>query len=116
MDKLTRYRALTKRLLTDLATLLNERHTSKDNAVLAQCVFDEERDQYLLLKVGWMGKRRIRGTTLYVRLYNGKFWIEDDMTEEGIATDLVQAGVPKEDIVLAFQPPDVRHFTEFATV
>ena len=37
------------------------------------------------------------------------------MTEEGIATDLLEAGVPKEDIVLAFQPPDVRRFTEFAT-
>lgn len=37
------------------------------------------------------------------------------MTEEEIADDLVQAGVPKEDIVLAFQPPDLRQFTEFAT-
>jgi hypothetical protein len=49
-----------------------------------------------------------------VRLCHGKFWIEDDMTEEGIATDLLQAGVPKEDIVLAFQPPEARQFTEFA--
>ena len=53
----------------------------------------------------------IRGITLYVRLCHGKFWIEDDMTEEGIATDLLQAGVPKEDIVLAFQPPEARQFT-----
>ena len=115
MDQRTRYRTIIKGLLADLASLLNEQHTSECNTVQAQCVFDEERDQYLLLKVGWMGKRRIRGTTLYVRLYHGKFWIEDDMTEEGIATDLVQAGVPKEDIVLAFQPPEVRRFTEFAT-
>ncbi len=115
MDKLEHYRALIKRLLAEFVTLLNDQQPPKDRDVLAQCVFDEERDHYLLLKVGWVGKRRIRGTTLYVRLRNGKFWIEDDMTEEGIATDLLQAGVPKEDIVLAFQPPDARQFTEFAT-
>jgi len=114
MDKLEGYRALIKRLLSEVARLLNNQQDSKENDVVAQCVFDEERDHYVLLKVGWLGKRRIRGTTLYVRLHNGKFWIEDDMTEEGIATDLVKAGVPKEDIVLAFQPPDVRRFTEFA--
>jgi hypothetical protein len=62
-----------------------------------------------------MGKRRIHGTTLYVRLHHGKIWIEDDMTEEGIATDLVQAGVPKEDIALAFYTPAERQFTEFAS-
>ena len=115
MDKLERYRVLITRLLSECATLLNNQHASRQSDVLAQCVFDAEREQYLLLKVGWVGKRRICGITLYVRLQNGKFWIEEDMTEDGIATDLLTAGVPKEDIVLAFQPPDVRRFTEFAT-
>lgn len=36
-------------------------------------------------------------------------------TEEGIANELLRKGVPKEDIVLAFHPPDVRKYTEFAT-
>ncbi|MGK7943847.1 MAG: element excision factor XisI family protein, partial [Microcystaceae cyanobacterium] len=42
-------------------------------------------------------------------------WIEEDWTEEGIATELVREGVPKEDIVLAFYDPDARKFTEFAS-
>ena len=114
MDKVERYRTLITRLLSALATALNAYHTAHDNAVLAHCVFDTARDHYILLQIGWVGHRRIRGITLYVRLCHGKFWIEDDMTEEGIATDLLQAGVPKEDIVLAFQPPEARQFTEFA--
>ncbi|MBV7334508.1 XisI protein [Chloroflexi bacterium TSY] len=44
----------------------------------------------------------------------GKIWIEIDWTEEGIATELVAAGVPKEDIVLAFHHPSMRQYTEFA--
>jgi hypothetical protein len=115
MDKLMTYRTLIKQQLSELATLLNTQHPPTDTGVLAQCVFDEAREQYLLLKVGWDGQHRIRCTTLYVRLLNDKVWIEEDMTEEGIATALVQAGVPKTDIVLAFQPPETRRFTEFAT-
>jgi hypothetical protein len=52
--------------------------------------------------------------TVYVRLRDGKFWVEEDWTEEGIATALLTAGVPKEDIVLAFHEPKMRQYTDFA--
>lgn len=42
---------------------------------------------------------------VYGRVRDGKFWIEEDCTEDGIATDLVRAGGLKEDIVLAFHEP-----------
>jgi hypothetical protein len=32
-----------------------------------------------------------------------------------MANELLRLKVPKQDIVLAFQPPDVRKFTELAT-
>lgn len=111
MDKLTTYRNLLKRLLTGYAELVNRQPTP---GLETSCVFDEEHDQYLLLTVGWSQSRRVRNTTLYIRLREGKFWIEEDWTEDGIAMDLLRAGVPKEDIVLAFQPPDARLLTEFA--
>jgi hypothetical protein len=66
------------------------------------------------MSVGWTDGRRVRRTVLYVRLLNGKFWIDEDWTENGIATDLLRAAVPKDDIVLAFQPPERRPLTEFA--
>ncbi|MBW4613697.1 MAG: XisI protein [Desmonostoc vinosum HA7617-LM4] len=34
--------------------------------------------------------------------------------EEGVANDLVAAGIPKQQIVLGFRPPEQRKFTEFA--
>jgi hypothetical protein len=46
---------------------------------------------------------------------NGKFWIEEGWTEDGIATELAQAGVPKEDIVLAFHKPDWRVRQQYPT-
>ncbi|MDB9459416.1 element excision factor XisI family protein, partial [Dolichospermum circinale CS-545/17] len=39
---------------------------------------------------------------------------ERDGTEIGVANELVEAGVPKQDIVLAFKAPYKRKFTDFA--
>lgn len=52
---------------------------------------------------------------IYVCLKHNKIWIEEDWTEDGVATDFLNAGVPKDDIVLAFHPPHLRQYTEFAT-
>jgi hypothetical protein len=79
------------------------------------CAFDEERDQYLLLRVGWFQGRRVRGATLYVRLIDGKIHIEEDWTEDGIGNELLRAGVPREDIVLGFHAPEQQPATQLAT-
>jgi len=77
-------------------------------------VMDEERGQYMLLKVGWHEQKRVEWIMFYVRIESGKIWIESDATEDGIATELIEEGVPKEDIVLAFHAPEMRQYTEFA--
>ena len=108
------YQTLVKSLLSGLAELVNCRPPAH-GAVETLCAFDDDRGQYLLLKTGWVGDRRVRGTTLYLRLRGGKVWVEEDWTEDGIAAELLKAGVPREDIVLAFHPPRSRPLTEFAT-
>lgn len=47
---------------------------------------------------------------------NGKVWIEQGGLEEGVAQELVEAGIPKEDIVPSFFRPERRKFNEFAVV
>jgi hypothetical protein len=111
MDKVSRYRTLIKQLLTGLADLSKGQ---PDDGVETVCAFDETRDQYLLLNVGWQGNRRQRGMPLYLRIRGGKIWVEEDWTEEGIANALLRAGVPKQDIVLGFHAPHMRELTEFA--
>ncbi len=39
--------------------------------------------------------------------------MEHDGTEEAIADQLVEKGVPAQDIVLAYHPPNLRKYTEF---
>ncbi|MDC0832356.1 element excision factor XisI family protein [Geitlerinema sp. CS-897] len=68
-----------------------------------------------LLQTGWVGDERVRGIAICVRLKNQKIWIEEDNTETGIANDLLEKGVPKSDIVLAFHSPKTRKLTGLAS-
>ncbi|WP_337906907.1 XisI protein [Iningainema tapete] len=78
-----------------------------------QLIFDTERDRYQVLNKGLQYLTRIFGCIIYVEIKDGKIWIERDGTEIGVANELVEAGVPKQDIVLAFRAPYKRKFTEF---
>ncbi len=111
MDKIADYRTLIKNILTQYDSAAANPPTPGVETLLA---FDEERDQYLWFQVGWTQKERVRGITVHVRIQGNKIWIEEDWTEEGIANDLIQSGVPQTDIVLAFHPPEVRANTDFA--
>ena len=52
-------------------------------------VFDELHDHYLLIGRGWPGEERIKKNTIHVRLRDGKIWIEEDWTEDGVVTDFL---------------------------
>ena len=82
--------------------------------VEVQVIFDREHEHYQLVSVGWDGNERIRGCILHIDIKDGKIWIQHDGTEVGVANELVEMGVPKHDIVLAFHAPARRKYTEFA--
>lgn len=111
MDRVTHYQNLIRTFLTDYSGLLNAPPPLPFRPVL---IFDDQRSQYVLREVGWDGSRRIRRTVLHAAVRNGKIWIEEDRTEEGMATWLIRQGISFQDIVLGFQPPEIRPLTEFA--
>ena len=78
-----------------------------------QAVFDTNNDHYLLMAVGW-DQGRVHGCVIHVDIIDGKFWIQRDGTEYGIAQELLDAGVPKEHIVAAFKSPKIRQYTGLA--
>lgn len=108
MDTLATYRQLIQQLLTEHANLV------WDDRIQAETIFDLERDRYQLVYVGWRGSERVYGTVLHLDIMDGKIWVQQDGTEIGIANKLIEQGVSKQDIVLGFDPPKMRHYTEFA--
>jgi ribosome-interacting GTPase 1 len=113
MDKLTQYQNLIKQILTEYQIISSQVTVVDVDEVL---MFDDERSQYLWFNIGWKQGKRVKAISVYIRIKNDKIYIEEDFTEEGIATELMGLNVSASDIVLAFQPPEMRKYTEFATV
>jgi len=87
---------------------------TKDERLASLPICDTRTDNYLLIDVGWAPTGRAHWVIFHLRLHDGKVWIERDGIEYGIAQDLLDAGIPKEDIVLAFYRPKRRELTGFA--
>ncbi len=109
MDKLANYRHIIQTILGQHAE-----HTPGHGQIETMPVCDLANDQYILVDVGWDSTGRVHAVVFHLHLRDGKIWIEWDGSEEGITQELLEAGVPKEDIVLAFYRPERRALTEFA--
>jgi hypothetical protein len=51
---------------------------------------------------------------IYIDSKGDKVWLQHNMTDQKIAEALVELGIPKDRIVLGFQPPYARQYTGFA--
>jgi XisI protein len=108
MASVENYREFIQDLLTEKA------QRGSDKNVEAQTIFDQIHDHYQLIYIGWHNKHRIFGPVLHLDIKDNKIWIQWNGTEDDIAEQLVALGVAKQDIVLGFQPPFMRQFTDYA--
>jgi hypothetical protein len=99
MDTVKSYQAVIKQVISEYAKL----RPSHGNIHL-EPIFDDMNSRYALMQFGWDRERRVRGNLIYVRIKNGKVLIEYDGIEGGITQDLIDRGISKHDIVLAFLP------------
>jgi len=109
MDTLDNYRQIIRTILTAHAEI-----PYAYGDIQFEPVFDRESDRYLLMIHGRENGRRVHGCLVHVDIINGKIWIQRDGTEYGVANELVEAGVPKDHIVLGFRSAEIRRHTEFA--
>ena len=109
MAKIDRYRELAKQVIQGHA-----RHKISYGEIENQVIYDTENDHYQLIHSGWHQKIRQYGSVIHVHLKDEKFWIQYDGTEVGVANELVELGVPNQDIVLAYLSPFARQHGDFA--
>lgn len=112
MDRVALYRKIIEEVLTEYAShkFLNQ---DKADEFERQTIFDEKNDHYQVLNVGWEGYERTFGSPIHIDIKNGKVWIQQNLTDYDFISDLIEKGIPKKDIVLAFHPPYKRPYTGF---
>ena len=111
MDKNLSYREMVRGVLRGHAHL--DSASTPGSVIETQVIEDEPNGHYLLMYLGWQGHQRVRGCVIHVDVKQGQIWIQHDGTEYGVANELVDLGVPKEDIVLGFRAPYRRRDTGF---
>ncbi|NEQ08643.1 MAG: XisI protein [Moorea sp. SIO4E2] len=108
MEKVAQYREYVQRLLNQYA----QDDVSNDE-VEVQLIFDTDRDHYQWMNVGWEDLNRIYRSRVHLDIKDGKIWLQQNLTDLNPAEDLVEMGVPREDIVLGLQPPYKRQYTDY---
>ena len=109
MDTINQYAEIIEQLISEYAQF-----KPAYGEVETEIIFDREKGHYEMVHIGWYKDTRIHGCVIHIDLRDDKVWIQHDGTESGIALELVEAGIPKDKIILGFHPPDVRKYTEYA--
>jgi hypothetical protein len=79
-----------------------------------QWSMDTERHHYQILATGWEDDVQVNDLIVKIDIIDGLVWVQQDNTDYGVADRLVELGLTKAQIVLGFQPPDLRPDTGFA--
>ncbi len=113
MEKVEKYRQYVQEILREIAEY-NTANKKTADEFETQLLFDKTNDHYQLLSIGWEGYKRTFGVSIHFDIKNGKIWIQQNLTEIDLAAELVEKGVPKDDIVLGLHSPAMRKYTDFA--
>ena len=113
MDSITENKKAVRSVVEYIASI-----APSDENVETQLIIDDERGHYLLYSVGWENND-YREHSAFVHIDvkpTGKVYLQHDGTDLKVALLLVEQGVPKSEIVLAFQAPQRRQLaTDFAS-
>lgn len=109
MGKVEKYRQIVQDVLTEIGDI-----KGLTPEVETQLLFDTKRDHYQLVAVGWRGLERVYGVPIHIDIKNDKIWVQYNGTDYDFIEDLIEKGIPKSDIVLAFHAPYKRPYTGFA--
>ncbi len=109
MDTIDLYRKSIQTLLQKHSQISPKNSRDIENELF----FDVERDRYQLMRVGWQELNRVYHTVMHFDIKDGKIWIQQNMTDVDVGQELVELGVPKQDIVLGLQPPYKRPYTGY---
>ena len=110
MDKLNHYEEIICKVV-----LAYTDNTAVSKPVETWPIIDREQKHFAVFDMGWEGNKRIHHVPIHIDIIGDKVWVQKDMTDSEVVLTLIEAGIPKEDIVLGFHVPRIRPLTEYAT-
>jgi hypothetical protein len=99
MDTALKYQTAILAFLEDYAKVIPYGWKKVQNQIIA----DRERNHYQLVRVGWHNGEHIHYTVFHFDLVHGQVLIQENRTDAPIVDELVDLGIRRSDILLAFQ-------------
>jgi XisI protein len=109
MDKLTNYQQAIQQILTEYASYM-----PVNEGLTLETIFDETRDHFQLVVLGWNGHEHIYKPLLHLDIINGKIWVQLNETQFTLTEDFDRFEIPHHDIVNGLIPTRRRAFTGYA--
>ncbi|MCB9156135.1 MAG: XisI protein [Caldilineaceae bacterium] len=104
MEPIAGYQESVKKILSQYEQL----ETEHSKVLL---LFDDMRMDYMAVRVGWMNQRRIHVCLVHIEIVDNHVVIHCNNTEDMIAAELVELGIPAAKIRLGFLPPEYQEYT-----
>lgn len=98
-----------EKVLQDYCEILNRQRET----VTSKIIVSEDGIRYLVITEGWNNNQRIHSLTFDAEIRDNKIWLHHDGLDHGITDDLLEGGITKDQIVLAFHPPHIRQHTGY---
>ena len=112
MERIKRYH---KAIVEVMEEVMDSFKNSENSEYDFHPIFDKTNHRYQLQAVGWERERkRIFNIFFHIDIIDNKIWIQQDNLEYSVAERLVEKGIPKKEIVLAYFPEFHRQHTEYA--
>lgn len=110
MEKVKKHEAAIINFLEEYAAAYQE---DKEDPLRTEIVADNTNHHYQLIRVGWKNRKYFHYCLFHFDIIEGKVWIQANNTEEMVGDELIKRGIPREEIILGFQPEHARKHSSF---
>jgi hypothetical protein len=107
MDKLTKYRKIITKVLTDYASIPYYYGELK-----AELIISKDENRYLIITSGWENKTRVHACIIHIDIIDDKIWIQS--ISENLREKARCQGVFKEKMRVVFLPFGKRSNNQFS--
>jgi hypothetical protein len=109
-EKLKNYEQIIIETLQEYAAMFNQ----QGDGLEAKVIIDQAGGHYQLLNAGWRKDEYQFYIIFHFDIIDGKVWVQENRTDILIAQELTERGIPKSEIVLGLQLPELRGEMGFA--
>jgi XisI protein len=109
-----RIKILQETILTVIDDYLTELRQPSNEHIDFVSITDTKQNHFQIIAMGWEGYNRVFNLLFHVDIIKDKIWVQEDKMEYSITERLIEKGIAKKEIVLAYFPEYHRAYTEYA--